>query len=64
MPLWPSEIGPSCGSARSPRRCTCATILEVGPWGLRQTAWEDLELVGHWRSFLDSPRRYLRHLLD
>lgn len=40
-----------------------ATILEVGPWGLRPTAWDDLELVQHWRAFLDAPDRYLRHLL-
>lgn len=39
-----------------------AQILEVGPWGLRQQDWEDLELVRNWRSFLDSPGRYLRHL--
>ena len=41
-----------------------ATILEVGDWGLRETTWEDLELVRHWRSYLDDPRRYLRHILD
>jgi predicted ATPase len=41
-----------------------ATILEVGPWGLRPARWEDLELVGHWRSYLADPARYLRHLLD
>ena len=41
-----------------------ATILEVGEWGLRQTTWEELELVRHWRSYLDDPRRYLRHILD
>ncbi len=40
-----------------------ATILEVGPWGMRPTAWEDLALVQHWKSYLDSPQRYLRHLL-
>jgi predicted ATPase len=39
-----------------------AQILEVGPWGLRQQEWSDLELVSNWRSFLDSPERYLRHL--
>lgn len=39
-----------------------ARILEVGPWGLRDTAWEDVEAVQHWRRFLDSPERYLRHL--
>lgn len=39
-----------------------ATIIEVGPWGMRETAWEDLELVRHWQSYLGSPERYLRHL--
>ncbi|MFI5086179.1 MAG: ATP-binding cassette domain-containing protein [Actinomycetales bacterium] len=39
-----------------------AQILEVGPWGLRSSAWADLDLVSNWRSFLDSPERYLRHL--
>ncbi|WP_082571316.1 AAA family ATPase [Agromyces sp. Root1464] len=41
-----------------------ATILELGEWGIRETTWEDLELVTHWRGYLDDPRRYLRHLLD
>jgi predicted ATPase len=41
-----------------------ARILEVGEWGIRPAVWEDLELVNHWRSFLDSPPRYLRHLLE
>lgn len=41
-----------------------AKIIEVGEWGLRTASWEDLELVRHWRSFLGSPDRYLRHLLD
>ena len=41
-----------------------ATILEVGEWGLRRTTWEELELVQHWRRYLDDPRRYLRHVLD
>lgn len=39
-----------------------AQILEVGPWGLRARAWEDLDLVTNWRSFLDEPQRYLRHI--
>jgi predicted ATPase len=39
-----------------------AQILEVGPWGLRACAWEDLDLVTNWRSFLDAPQRYLRHI--
>ncbi|WP_309103792.1 AAA family ATPase [Microbacterium sp.] len=41
-----------------------ARILEVGEWGLRPAGWQDLELVNHWRSYLESPGRYLRHLLD
>lgn len=41
-----------------------ATILEVGDWGYRRTPWEDLELVHHWRAYLDAPQRYLRHVLD
>ncbi|TFB17011.1 AAA family ATPase [Microbacterium sp. 3H14] len=41
-----------------------AKILEVGEWGVRPADWDDLEIVEHWRSFLDHPTRYLRHLLD
>lgn len=41
-----------------------ATVYEVGEWGLRECAWEDLDLVVSWRGFLDDPRRYLRHVLD
>ena len=41
-----------------------ARVLELGERGMRETRWEDLELVHHWRAYLDSPRRYLRHLLE
>ena len=41
-----------------------ATILEVGDWGLRRTTWEELELVTHWKAYLEAPGRYLRHVLD
>lgn len=41
-----------------------ARILEVGPWGLRESAWEDLEVVDHWRRYLAEPWTYLRHLQD
>ena len=41
-----------------------ARILEVGDWGLRETTWEDLELVWHWKRFLEAPQAYLRHLAD
>ena len=41
-----------------------ARILETGDWGLRETAWEDLDLVDHWRRYLAEPQAYLRHLQD
>ena len=40
-----------------------AHVLEVGDWGLRETTWDELELVRHYRSYLDAPQRYLRHTL-
>ena len=40
-----------------------ATLLEVGEWGLRRTTWDELELVDHWRRYLEAPDRYLRHVL-
>jgi predicted ATPase len=42
--------------------CPGATVLEIGEHGIRPTSWADLDVVAHWRSFLDEPRRYLRHL--
>ncbi len=39
-----------------------AQILEVGEHGIREVAWEELELVDHWRAFLNRPDSYLRHL--
>ncbi|MGI9155938.1 MAG: AAA family ATPase [Marmoricola sp.] len=41
-----------------------ARLLEVGTWGIRETSYDALELVGHWRSYLADPQRYLRHVLD
>jgi len=40
-----------------------AEILELGEHGVRSVAWDDLELVSHWRQFLNRPEAYLRHLL-
>lgn len=39
-----------------------ATILEVGDWGVRPCAWEDLTLVAVWKNFLNRPESQLRHL--
>jgi predicted ATPase len=42
-----------------------ATLLELGEWGFRTaSSYEDLDLVQTWRSYLDAPGRFLRHLLD
>ena len=41
-----------------------ARILEAGPWGLRESTWQDLDLVDHWRRYLAEPWAYLRHLED
>ncbi|MFI5931629.1 AAA family ATPase [Actinoplanes sp. NPDC051494] len=39
-----------------------ATILELGPHGIRRATWDELEIVAHWRRFLDHPDAYLRAL--
>ncbi|MFU8946963.1 AAA family ATPase [Mycetocola zhadangensis] len=41
-----------------------ATIYELSGSGIARADWEDLDLVTHWRSYLDAPGRYLRHILD
>lgn len=41
-----------------------ATILELDEAGYHQRAWADLDVVDHYRRFLDEPRRYLRHVVD
>jgi predicted ATPase len=41
-----------------------ATILELGPHGIRRTEWGELDLVRHWRSYLADPSTYLKRLLD
>ncbi|HEX8343257.1 MAG TPA: AAA family ATPase [Actinoplanes sp.] len=40
-----------------------ATILELGEHGIRKVAWDDLEVVAHWRRFLDRPGAYLDPVL-
>jgi predicted ATPase len=41
-----------------------ARLLEVGEWGIRETTYDDLALVGLWRDYLAAPQRFLRHVLD
>jgi predicted ATPase len=40
-----------------------ATTIELGEWGMRRAAWEDLDLVQSWRGFLTAPGIWLHHLL-
>jgi predicted ATPase len=40
-----------------------ARLLELGPWGIRPAAWNDLDLVVAWRQFMLDPHSYFRHLL-
>lgn len=40
-----------------------AAILELGDWGMRPAAWEELHLVAAWRQFMTEPGSYLRALL-
>ncbi|QZN85834.1 AAA family ATPase [Cellulomonas sp. C5510] len=39
-----------------------ARVWEVGEWGLRETPWEETDLVLSWQGFLAGPERYLRRL--
>ena len=39
-----------------------AHLVEVGPGGMRNATWDELELTSNWRQFLRSPESYLRHL--
>ena len=41
-----------------------ARVYELGEWGLRERPWQDLALVQNWRSFLNEPERYLRHVVQ
>lgn len=45
-------------------RAEGAKLVEVGEWGLRESTWDHLDMVDHWRRFLDDPQRYLRHFDD
>ncbi|NHD17669.1 MULTISPECIES: AAA family ATPase [unclassified Actinopolyspora] len=41
-----------------------AEIVEVGEHGFHRAQWKELDLVDHWRRYLDNPETYLRHVLD
>lgn len=39
-----------------------ADVYEVDERGIRPVAWEELDLVRHWKRFMQDPQAYLRHL--
>jgi predicted ATPase len=41
-----------------------ARLLELDENGMQERAWDDLDLVDHYRRFLDHPDQYLRRVLD
>lgn len=40
-----------------------AAVLQLSDAGIERVAWDDLQLVDHWRRYLAAPDQYLRHLL-
>jgi len=43
--------------------CPQSTPRDVRPHGLREAAYDELDLVRDWRDYLAELQRYLRHLL-
>lgn len=41
-----------------------ATILELTDDGIRPARWDELDVVRHWRTYLNNPASYLRHLVE
>ncbi len=41
-----------------------ADIVEVGEHGFRRIKWDELDLVDHWRRYLNDPDLYLRHIVE
>lgn len=41
-----------------------ADIIEIGEHGSRRIEWQDLELVDHWRRYMENPSFYLRHIVE
>nr|WP_187361617.1 AAA family ATPase [Phytoactinopolyspora mesophila] len=39
-----------------------ADIIEMGDHGVRRLPWEELDIVDHWRRYLNNPNAYLRHV--
>ena len=62
-PRWSrgAEVDHGARWARIP---VIAAILEHGGHGIRRAGWQEPEILGRWRRFLDRPDSYLNPLLD
>ncbi|MCE1179735.1 MAG: AAA family ATPase [Micrococcales bacterium] len=61
----PREAGQVLIATHSPILASLpgASLLELSDSGIARVEWEDLDLVDHYRRFLDGPERYLRHII-
>ena len=41
-----------------------ATVLQLDDRGIEPVEWRDLDLLDHWRRYLDDPHAYLRHVVE
>ena len=41
-----------------------AEIIEIGEHGFRRAEWGELDLVDHWRRYLNNPAAYLRRMIE
>lgn len=41
-----------------------AGIIEIGEHGFRRTEWKNLDLVDHWRRYMENPSFYLRYITE
>jgi predicted ATPase len=69
-------VGELAAMAAAGKQVLCAThspvlaalpgahLLQLSDEGIRSVAWDELDIVTHWRAFLEAPGRYLRHVLD
>ena len=64
LPQIPSEGSQAIVATHSPLIAATpgATLIEVGEWGMRKVAYDDLALVRSWRDFLASPERFVKYL--
>ena len=60
--VWPASVPAMAQLLREGLAIPGASLLELGPWGIRPATWEDLSLVVAWRQFMRDPRSFFLHL--